>query len=219
MDRFLKGDSKNENLDFQEWKRNRNIVTYEEIESIKYITELHREVLKDQTFYQQSDYYGMNNFVIAYWMKDGSTVIRHYTLTATNQEKNQDVKTQIANKLINSNDFKRQNYYYLYDKDYYEGRNLYVRVKNIKDYNIVYEEVKIDHIRDALIKDIENLKLSKDKAFNELFLNTGYYSKEYMLNEPGYVLEIYEKLSNADEKYFSEIYIDKNYVNTLKYLN
>lgn len=216
IDRFLKGDYKNENSNFQEWKRNRNIVTYEEMESIKYITELHNEILKDQTFYHQSEYYGQNNFVIAYWLKDGSSVIRHYTLTAQDKfTKGHEVKIEIANKLLNSKDYKKQNFYYLYDKEYYEGRNLYAKIRNIKDYNIVYEDVKLDDIREALVKDINNLN-SKDYAFIELFLNGGYYSKEYMLNEPGYLLEIYEKFSNADENYYSEIYIDKNFVNTLK---
>ncbi len=217
IDRFLKGDYKSENSDFNEWKRNRNIVTYEDMDSIKYITELHREILKDQTFYHQSEYYGQNNFVIAYWLKDGSSVIRHYTLTAQEPfTKGNEVKIEIANKLINSRDYKKQNFYYLYDTEYYEGRNLYAKVRNINDYT-EYKDIKLDDIREVLVKDIENLKLTNDKAFIELFSNGGHYSKEYMLNEPGYYLEIYEKFSNADEKYFSEIYIDKNFVNTLKY--
>ena len=54
IDRFLRGDYTSEKSDFPEWKRNRNIITYEDKDIIENITELHEEVLKDQTFYHES---------------------------------------------------------------------------------------------------------------------------------------------------------------------
>jgi len=216
---FLKGRSKS-NSSFTEWKRNRSMIIYEEIDNIKNITELHKEILKDQTFYHESNYYGVNNFVIAYWMKDGSTIIRDYTLTAVDKSTNEhEVKTRIANKIVNSNDFKKQEFYYLFDEEYYSGRKLHAKLKNIDDYSTIIEDINLNDIRDVLIKDIDNLFIETNIAFIELFLNFNrHYDKEVMLEEQGYFLEIYEKLSDADIKYLDEIYLNNSFTNTLKYL-
>jgi hypothetical protein len=222
IDRFLKGDYKSESSDFSEWKRNRNLVTYEDKDIIGYITELHKEVLKDQTFYHESNYYGVNNFVIAYWMKDGSTIKRDYTLAAVDGPTDEhSAKTKIANKIVNSNDFKEQEFYYLYDEEYYNGRNLHAKLKNIADYgyDTAIKDVNLNDIRDVLIKDIDNLFIETDIAFIELFLNFNrHYDKEVMLEEQGYFFEIYEKLSDTDIKYLDEIYLNDSFTNTLKYL-
>ena len=196
--------------------RNRNIVTYEDKEIIENITELHKEILKDQTFNHQSDYYGMNNFVIAYWMKDGSTIIRDYKLTATDKLTNEhETKNELANKLLNSNDYKEQKFYYIYDEKYYSGRNLYANLKNISDYSNAIESISLNDLRDVLIKDIDNLFIENDMAFIELFMNyNSRYDKEVMLKEQGYILEIYEKVSDNDENYLGEIYLNKDFVNT-----
>ncbi len=204
---------------FSEWKKSRNVVIYEENQIIRDITELHKELLKDQTFHK-TDYYGTGNLVIAYWMKDGSTMMRSYKLTPKDDLTQEiQAKNAISNKILNSYDFKKQRFYYLYDNEYYEGRNLYVNVRNINDYNTLYEDIKLDDVREVLVKDIDKLQLSKESAFSDLFLSGLYYSKEYILNEPGYLLEIYERLSNNDEKYLDEIYTDKDFENILNFFN
>lgn len=217
VDRYLKYNY--ENMGFSEWKRNRGMIIYEEIDNIENITELHKEILEDQTFYHQSNYYGMNNFVIAYWMKDGSTIIRDYKLSPVDKfTKEQEVKNEISNKLLNSSDFKWQKFYYLYDEDYYSGRNLYANLKKVNDYNTIYENVKLSDLRNVLRQDIDNLFIEKDMAFIELLLNyNAQHEKETMFNEQGYLLEIYEKISNADVNYLGEIYLSNDFVNTLQY--
>lgn len=217
VDRYLKYNY--ENMGFSEWKRNRGMIIYEEIDNIENITELHKEILEDQTFYHQSNYYGMNNFVIAYWMKDGSTIIRDYKLSPVDKfTKEQEVKNEISNKLLNSSDFKWQKFYYLYDEEYYSGRNLYANLKKVNDYNTIYENVKLSDLRNVLTKDIDNLFVEKDMAFIELLLNyNAQHEKENMINEQGYLLEIYEKISNADVNYLGEIYLNNDFVNTLQY--
>ncbi|MFA7550826.1 MAG: hypothetical protein WCZ68_08810, partial [Sedimentibacter sp.] len=219
IDRFLKDDYKSENLDFTEWKRNRNIVTYEDKDSIKNIAELHKEILKDQTFYHQSNYYGVNSFVIAYWMKDGSTIIRDYKLTAQDPfTKEHEVKIDLANKLLNSNDYKKQNFYYLYDEEYFSGRNLYAKLKRVNDYNTILEDVNLNDLRDVLRQDIDNIFIENDMAFIELFMHFNmHYDKETILEEQGYILEIYEKTSDADQNYLDEIHLKNDFVNTLEY--
>ncbi|MDD4088962.1 MAG: hypothetical protein PHS04_15885 [Tissierellia bacterium] len=220
IDRFLKGDYKSENTDFSEWKRNRNIVTYEDKDIIGYITELHKEILKDQTFYHESNYYGVNNFVIAYWMKDGSTIIRDYTLAAVDGPTDEHAaKAEIANKLLNSIDYKKQKFYYIYDEEYYSGRNLYADYKNVSNYNNVIKSSYLNDLRGELIKDIDNLFVENDMAFIELFMNYNInYDKEIMLKEQGYIIEIYEKISDNEKNYIDEIYLNDNFTNTLEYL-
>lgn len=220
IDRFLRGDYTSENSDFPEWKRNRNIITYEDKDIIENITELHEEILKDQTFYHESDYYGINNFVVAYWMKDGSKIIRDYTLTATDKlTKEHETKNELANKLLNSIDYKKQKFYYIYDENYYSGRNLYADFKNISNLNNVIKSVYLNDLRGALTKDIENLFIENDKAFIELSMNyDSRFNKAVMAGEQEYILEIYEKISDIDKNYINEINLNKNFVNTLEML-
>lgn len=209
-----------ESMDFSEWKRNRNLVTYEDKENIENIAELHKEILKDQTFHHQSNYYGINNIVIAYWMEDGSTIIRDYTLTATDElTKENETKSELANKLLNSSDYKKQKFFYLYDEEYYSGRNLYAKLKRVNDYNTILEDVNLNDLRGVLREDIDNLFIKNDIAFIELFMNFNmHYDKEIMLKEQGYLLEIYEKVANNDENYLGEIYLNDDFGNTLNYL-
>ena len=215
---FLEGSQPNDN--FEEWKRQRSMVTYDSKENIENIAELHKEILRDQTYYHQSTYYGVNNFVIAYWMKDGSTVIRSYTLSpADKRTKEHEVKNELANKIINSNDYKKQKFYYLYDEKYYSGRNLYAKLRDVNDYSTVSKNINLNDIRHVLTKDIDNLFIENNSAFIELFMNYNTRNnKEDMTNEQIYLLEIYEKLSDEEENYLDEIYLSDEFVNTLSYM-
>ena len=215
---FLEGSQPNDN--FEEWKRQRSMVTYDSKENIENIAELHKEILRDQTYYHQSTYYGVNNFVIAYWMKDGSTVIRSYTLSpADKRTKEHEVKNELANKIINSNDYKKQEFYYLYDEKYYSGRNLYAKLRDVNDYSTVSKNINLNDIRHVLTKDIDNLFIENNSAFIELFMNYNTRNnKEDMTNEQIYLLEIYEKLSDEEENYLDEIYLSDEFVNTLSYM-
>ena len=205
-----------ESLTFSEWKRSRNIVIYEDINSIKHIADLHREILKDQTYYLHPEYYGMGNFVIAYWMKDGTTLIRDYSLTAEDRlMPEHEQKNEISNKLLNSNDYKKQKFYYLYDEEYFSGRNLYAKLYNIKDYRIIIEDIELNDIRNLLKKDLDNLHIDKTD-FAELFTNYREYSyKEAAFKKEGYILEIYEKLSDEEINYLDEIHLNESFTNTL----
>ena len=215
---FLEGSQPDDN--FEEWKRQRSMVTYNSKENIENIAELHKEILRDQTYYHQSTYYGVNNFVIAYWMKDGSTVIRSYTLSpADKRTKEHEVKNELANKIINSNDYKKQKFYYLYDEKYYSGRNLYAKLRDVNDYSTVSKNINLNDIRHVLTKDIDNLFIENNSAFIELFMNYNTRNnKEDMTNEQIYLLEIYEKLSDEEENYLDQIYLNDEFVNTLSYM-
>ena len=95
---------------------------------------------------------------------------------------------------------------------------MYANLKKVNDYNTIYENVKISDLRNVLRQDIDNLFIEKDMAFIELLLNyNAQHEKENMINEQGYLLEIYEKISNADVNYLGEIYLNNDFVNTLQY--
>jgi len=214
---YLEGRS-DETSSFSEWKRNRSIVVYEEIDNIKLITDLHKEVLKDQTYYLDPDYYGMSNFVVAYWMKDGTILIRDYSLTPEQEQRPEhEQKNEIANKLFNSGDYKKQKFYYIYDEEYYSGRSLYAKLINLDNYSAAVEDIDLDNLREVLKKDLVNLHFEK-AAFAELLMNYFMHGKETSVKEQGYALEIYEKISDEDINYLDEIYLNDSFTNTLEYL-
>lgn len=213
---FLEGRSY-QDMSFKEWKRNHGIIIYNDIESISAIADLHREVLKDQTYYVSPDYYGTGNFVVAYWMKDGSRIIRDYRLTPEAEfRKEHEGKNEIAVKLLSSYEYKKQRYYYLYDEGYYGGRNLYAKVRTMNGYNTVIEEIDLKEIRDLLKKDIDNLYFG-NTSFAELLMSY-MRSKPIAESKQGYLVEIYEKISDEDINYLDELYLNENFTNTTEYL-
>jgi hypothetical protein len=217
VDDFLEGGSR-EDLSFAEWKRNRGMIIYDDIDSIEAITDLHKKVLKDQTYYINPDYYETDSFVVAYWMKDGTAIIKDYRLTPeTEFEKDHEGKNETANKLLSSYEYKKQRYYYLYDERYYEGRSLYAKVRSMKDYNTVIEEIDLNELRDMLKEDIDNLYFD-DTSFAELLMNN-MRSKPIVENDRGYLVEIYEKTSDEDMVYLEELYLNKSFVSTFENLN
>ncbi len=208
LTRFLEDNQQNKT--FEEWKREHGMITYEDLENIENITELHREILKDQT-YSTEDYYG-NNLVIAYWMKDGSTLIRHYKLEWEEQPTQAiEAKNAIANVILNSDEYRKQRYHYFYDEEYYGGRNLYGKLRKGYNYNEVYESVSLNDLRDAFLEDMKKTT-AEDKSFAEL--TTGYYDKG--AGDEYYYLEIYEKVSDAEENYLDEIVLRLDFTNTLE---
>ncbi len=96
---------------------------------------------------------------------------------------------------------------------------MYANIKRLNDYNTIYDNVKLNDLRNVLRQDIDNLLVENDMAFIELLMNyNAQNDKEIMMNEQGYLLEIFEKISDADENYLGEIYLNKDFVNTLQYL-
>ncbi|HHZ02458.1 MAG TPA: hypothetical protein GX396_05920 [Tissierellia bacterium] len=211
--RFLEDPSRNENMTLNELTRNYGIITFEEIENIESITELHREILNNQEI-QGGDYYS-SRCIIAYWMEDGSVLNRYYVLKANDSQEDSravEIKNEIAHKIINSSEYKRQKYYYLYDEEYYKGRSLYAKLGNNHNILEAFESVNLNDLRDILIIDLDDYIEENKDAFLEL--TTWYYDK-YRGRE-GYYLEIYEKVSDKDSNYLDELFID-NFTNTLNY--
>jgi len=211
IDQYFNGNHYNSHMEFSEWKANQNIITYEDIDNIKNITRLHKEILKDQTLYYKSDYYIPNECIITYWMKDGSRVIRNYKLTQINEyRKEHEAKDEIANKIMNSPEYKKQKYFYLYDEEYYSGRDLYAKLWDANGKGMVLSDINLNDLREVLKMDTDNLFIENEGSLIELMTFWRSHDQDYSL-------EIYEKDGSGNEKYFYEINLNDKYVNTLNY--
>ena len=68
-----------------------------------------------------------------------------------------------------------------------------------------------------LKEDIDNLYFD-DTSFAELLMNN-MRSKPIVENDRGYLVEIYEKISDEDMVYLEELYLNKSFVSTFENLN
>ena len=95
--------------------------------------------------------------------------------------------------------------------------SLYAKIYNSGDHNIIFENVNLNDLRDLLIKDIDKEFIQNDRAFIDLFMNYFAYDKEVILKEQGYMAEVYEKISDNEENHLGDIYLNKDFENTLNY--
>ncbi len=197
-----------------------NVILFTDKESIKTITEMHKEVLSDGN-YNNGDYY-MNDIVIIYYMNDGSYIIRDYNINNDTSADNE-AKDETAAKLLNSQEFKKKNYYYLYDEKYYSKNNYNINVRlehDARDADAAgIKNINIDEIRDYLIKDIDKKYNSTKYSFMALTsYNYDMPQKDY--KEMGYYLNITVRNNDDDSKdYTYMIQLDESFENTRKYLN
>ena len=201
-----------------ELQKNRGIVVFTEKKSIENIIELQKELILNQN-YNIENYYN-NDLIISYLMNDGSVIIRDYSIKEIEDDySNNGNKDELANKIINSDEFKMRKYYYLYDKENYNSKNLKCNVYSDRD-GILMDNVNIDHIRDYLIEDINvNLK-EVEKSFGSLTIYNYNMFKDNEAGTEGYYLEITGE--RQDEEVKREVKIDsmnlEGFENTLNYL-
>lgn len=205
---------------FMKWARERGITIFTNKESIIYVTDLHREMLLDQT-YNVGEYYYVNNVIISYWMNDGSVIIRDYKFKNDENEKEIGKKRidDIANKLINSKELREKRYYYLYDESYYNGKNIYCNIRNAYNDNIEIKNLNFDNLRASLIKDIDKMLLESENPFEFLFFHGDFYP--YLKDEKGnenYYIEFIEKGIGVEDYTIDEILINDNFQNTMDFL-
>jgi hypothetical protein len=212
-DNYITDDYEN-SLDFA---RNNGITIFTDKRSIELVTELHHEMLLDQTYFQ-GDYY-TSNIVISYLMNDGSTIIRDYKLDGNgSSSEGTKRKNDIANKIINLDEVKEKQYYYLYDENYYKEKDIYYNVKSIRDNSIKTKSSNIDEIRQYLIKDIDNMLLKKEDAFRHLIFGGNNYPYFKDENDNIFYMEIIENGNGTEDNILDEISVDNNFKNTIEYL-
>nr|WP_312576756.1 hypothetical protein [Sedimentibacter sp.] len=200
--------------------RDSHVTIFIDKNSIEYITELHREMLTNQNYL--NSYYYRSNVVISYLMNDGSVIIRDYKLNGNNvgSEKENKIKDEIANKILNSNELKKERYFYLYDEDYYKGKEIHYNLRRFNSSDIEINDLDINNIRLYLIKDIENMSLSKENAFEYLIFQGDFY--QYPKEENGfdnYYIEIVEEGIDGANKIIDEVSLNSDFKNTREFLH
>jgi len=205
-----------------EIKEKFNVVLFTEEGNIEKITRIHKEILTDPN-YNYGDYY-LNDIMIVYYMKDGSRIIRDYNINKDNGTGNK-MKDVIATELLNSQEFKINKYYYLYDEKYVKNNDYIITVKLRNDGREIDSEelIDIDKIRPYLIKDIEEGRYDIEKSF--MTLNNYRYEPFMEYKEMGYFLEITIRDNNDStndnnsiRENYETIYINEGFENTKEYL-
>lgn len=189
INRYIENEGEINESTISEIQEKFNIILFSDKENIQTITDLHKEILTDQN-YGKEDFY-MYDIMIIYFMNDGSYIIRDYKIDSYGNGENE-VKDEIASKLLNSQEFKTKKYYYLYNEEYYLNNNYNINVRLWHDdraVNTASVNINIDDIRPYLIKDIDKEYRQTKGAYMALSsYNYDMPYKEY--KEMGYYLEI-----------------------------
>ncbi|SHI42418.1 hypothetical protein SAMN02745751_00318 [Dethiosulfatibacter aminovorans DSM 17477] len=214
-----------------------DMVLFKTASEIQDITNLHREVIKNQ------DYYYYSNFVIVYYMKDGEKVYRYYKLDDSEDYKGE--KDRFITAVVNGDEFKKRKLNFIYDDVYYDGLDIQSIDVSYQDENynsrvvpLKAEDVDIDLLRDNMRKDYDDY-LSSCGACMDMVV--GYRSNDYSLrynyipdadyysgsiktvdavSREGFTVNLYLYSNKMDDKGYNNIYIDvnKNMANTFNYL-
>jgi hypothetical protein len=211
-------------------QKNMGTVIFEDIQNITSITDLHRDLITDQS-YNSSEYYYRQNVVISYLMKDGSIMTRDYKIKTAQDASKSETKDNLAHRLISSEEMKRRKYYFLYDEGYSNKNNLYVYVGNDGSGQIAADNIDIDEIRQYLINDTDKQYNELSNSFSVLlFYNydmpnidakEAYYKES---RESRYYLEVVERDVSTEEtkdkrdKHLITIYFNNGFDETFKYL-
>lgn len=214
----LDEDMFNSRDEFLKWQKGRGLIFFTEKETIEDITRLHKELISNQ-YYSYEQYY-MNNIVISYLMDDGSVIIRDYKVDNTKGDNSfNEKKDEIAYEILNSNEMKKNKYYYLFDEENYNSENIYCYVTYTDQEGIAVDNIDFEEIKEYLIKDVENDSLNMENAFEPLAI---YYYDQIMEKEYGgrYYLQIIDKRIDSETESNSIDGISlNNFENTMKYLN
>lgn len=206
-----------------EIKEKFDVVLFTEGKNIEKITRLHKEILTEPN-YNYGDYYA-NEIMIVYYMKDGSRIIRDYNINNDNATSN-NTKDVIASELLNSQEFKINKYYYLFNEELLKSNDYTISVQLRHDGREIEtdELIDIDKIRPYLIKDIEEGRYDIEKSF--MTLNNYRYEPFMEYKEMGYFLEITIRDNNDNtndnnsiRENYETIYINEGFENTKEYLN
>jgi len=207
--------------DFLSLPKNNGIIIFKEKQSIENIIRLHKELLAEQNY--SLDYYYSGNMVICYWMKDGSIIVRDYSLNGTDDMSGNNKKDEIAADILNSVEMKERKYYYLYNEKYYMNNysNIYAYVGYEGSDRIITENINVDEIRPYIIKDLDNQYYNVANAFQALTSYNYDVPKDKENGRSNYYIQIVERNNDKDESsddYIGLINLNEDFPNTLEYL-
>ena len=129
--------------------------------SIQSIINMHKEIVKDQ------DYYYDMNFVIVYFMKDGSSLYRYYDLDYDEEYKGE--KDRFITNFVNSQEFKEKRLKFVYDDEYYNNLNITDIVVTYEDENYNSKVVGLE-LGDV---DINILRMNMQKDYDDYLSSCG----------------------------------------------
>ncbi len=199
---------------------NDSVILFTDKENIETITKMHKEILKNQGYDNENFY--MYNLVINYYMNDGSIITRDYKIKNDKNEATNEIKNEIASKLLMSKELKNKKFFYLYNEDYYLKNKDNISFVLGNDRGEAYsprENLNVELLRPLLIKDIDTMfNDNSDNAF--LALNSYNFeipAKEY--KELGYYIQVtvINKEDNSKDLY-QTIYLDDRFENTREFL-
>lgn len=204
------------NMDLSEFIKSQNIILFSDKDNIETIRELHKELISNQN-YDYGDYY-INSIVIVYYMNDGSYLIRDYKINKGDEDT--EAKDEIASKLFNSQEFKENRFYYLYDEKYYSNKDydFNINLRHDTKEAALSSSVDFNELRPYLIKDIDEMFGQTNNAFNRI--SSYNYDMPYDYKELGYYLEIIIRNNNDRTKDTADtIHIyEGSFENTREYL-
>lgn len=201
--------------EIETYYRNRDIILFTDKENIESITRMHKEFLNNQSYDGQDVY--MNSMVINYYMNDGSTLVRDYSIKNYDSTGNAR-KDEIAAGILKSKELKDKRFFYLYDENFYQRNKDIIKLR-LRNDNGVYspdDHINVDQIRPYLIKDIDEMfKNNSDRAFAAL--------NNYNFELPRYKETHYIEVSiineaNSPKEFYQTFYLDDRFANTKEFL-
>ncbi len=195
------------------------IVLFSDKENIKTITDLHKELLKDNNY--KNDLW-LSSITIVYFMNDGKFMVREYVVDR--EEGVNETKDELAAKLLNSREFKEINYSYVYNEKYYKDNYMGIDIYIGSDYKgeQVPLAVTMDELRPYLMKDIDKLFVNMDNAFYSL--SDYHYEKYYPgYGEMGYYISLESRIRSEYDNSSYEVRttrfrLNSEFENTVNYL-
>lgn len=212
-------------------------VLFRSTSEIQDITNLHREVIKNQ------DYYYSSSFVIVYYMKDGERVYRYYRLDDSEDYKGE--KDRFITAVVNGDELKRKKLGFIYDEMYYRGLEIQSIDVSYQDDNynsrvvpLKAGDLDIDLLRENMRKDYDDYLSSCGACMDML---VAYWKNDYSLrynyrpyesydsgriktvekvSREGFTVNLYLYTNKLDDRGYNNIYIEvnKNMTNTFNYL-
>lgn len=209
-------------MNLNEFTKNHSVVLFSDKENIETIRQLHKEIIKNQKYNVGGDNFYMSNIVIVYYMNDGSYLVRDYKIDReTSVDADNVIKDKLASNLFNSQEFKENRFYYLYDEKYYSSNNYDIDIHLRNDINgkDLTNSIDFNELRLYLIKDIDEEFSQSKYAFQRM--SNYNYEMNYDYKETGYYLDVIIRDNNDNTKDMSDtIYIIKeSFKNTREFLN